>query len=45
VGWVEREGHVYAFALNIDMPTMADANKRIPLAKALMRALGVLPAQ
>jgi hypothetical protein len=27
------------------MPTMADANKRIPLAKALMRALGVLPAQ
>ena len=43
VGWVEREGKVYAFALNIDMPLEADMAKRIPLGKRLMQALEVWP--
>ncbi|WP_296228965.1 OXA-60 family carbapenem-hydrolyzing class D beta-lactamase [Ralstonia sp. UBA689] len=44
VGWVERAGHVYAFALNIDMPREGDMAKRIALGKQLMSALGVWPA-
>lgn len=43
VGWVERAGKVYAFALNIDMPHEADMAKRIPLGKRLMQALAVWP--
>ena len=43
VGWVERAGHVYAFALNIDMPREGDMAKRIPLGKQLMQALAVWP--
>lgn len=43
VGWVEREGRVHAFALNIDVETDADTAKRIPLARTLLRSLGVLP--
>lgn len=44
VGWVQKGDEVYSFALNIDMPTMADAAKRIELGKACLKALGVLPA-
>lgn len=44
VGWVERAGSVYAFALNIDMPREGDMAKRIPLGKQLMQALEVWPA-
>lgn len=44
VGWVQKGDEIYAFALNIDMPTMADAPKRIELGKACLKALGVLPA-
>lgn len=43
VGWVERAGRVYAFALNIDMPREGDMAKRIPLGKQLMQALAVWP--
>ncbi|WP_199032631.1 OXA-60 family carbapenem-hydrolyzing class D beta-lactamase [Ralstonia sp. ASV6] len=43
VGWVERAGQVYAFALNIDMPNEVDMAKRIPLGKRLMQALAVWP--
>lgn len=43
VGWVEQEGKVYTFALNIDMPAgIADAPLRIPLGKACLRAYGLL---
>ncbi len=42
VGWVERGGRIYAFALNIDMATDADTAKRIPLGRALLAKLGVL---
>ena len=31
VGWVERDGKVYPFALNIDLKNDADAEKRIPI--------------
>ncbi len=45
VGWVERPGSPTAtFALNIDMPGgLDDAPRRLPLGKACLRALGVLP--
>jgi beta-lactamase class D len=44
VGWVQKGDEIYAFALNIDMPSMVDAPKRIELGKACLTALGVLPA-
>lgn len=44
VGWVERDGKVAAtFALNVDVVEKEDAAKRLPIAKACLRALGVLP--
>lgn len=45
VGWVERAGSpVATFALNIDMPNgLDDAPRRVPLGKACLQALGVLP--
>lgn len=45
VGWVEQQGKVYSFALNIDMPGgIADAPARITLGKACLRAYGLLMA-
>lgn len=40
-GWVEHEGSVAAFALNIDMQRMEEAPKRISIAKDLLSKLGV----
>lgn len=42
VGWVEREQGLYAFALNLDIQSQADADKRVPLAKDCLKVLGVL---
>jgi beta-lactamase class D len=42
VGWVQKGGRVYAFALNMDMQTTADASKRVELGKASLKALGIL---
>lgn len=42
VGWVEKEGKVYAFALNVDVTDNAAAAKRVPLGKAALQALGLL---
>ncbi|MFV2176259.1 penicillin-binding transpeptidase domain-containing protein [Actinomadura sp. LOL_016] len=42
-GWVERDGHVYGFALTIDINRDADAEKRLPLVRDLLHRLGVLP--
>ncbi|MGH8652534.1 MAG: class D beta-lactamase [Gammaproteobacteria bacterium] len=42
VGWVQKDGHVYAFALNIDIQQATDASKRVELGKASLKALGVL---
>jgi len=43
VGWIEQDGKVYPFALNIDMPEEEIASRRIPLAKECLHLLGVLP--
>lgn len=42
VGWVKKDDHVYAFALNIDIQKATDADKRIEIGKASLAALGVL---
>jgi beta-lactamase class D len=42
VGWVEKSGHLYAFALNMDMPDIKDAPKRVELGKKCLRTLGIL---
>ena len=42
-GWVERDGKIAAFSLNIDMPGAAtDAPKRVAIGKAMLAKLGVL---
>lgn len=42
VGWVQRDGKAFPFALNIDMPDKADVAKRIPLGRECLHALGRL---
>jgi beta-lactamase class D len=42
VGWVEREGRVYSFALNIDMASAEDTPKRLLIGRSLLAQLGVL---
>lgn len=42
VGWVEKEGRAYAFALNMDMRTAVDGNKRLELGRESLKALGLL---
>ena len=42
VGWVERDGKVYPFALNIDLKGDEDAAKRLPLGRDCLKALDKL---
>jgi beta-lactamase class D len=42
VGWVETEGKIYTFALNIELPQKADTLNRIGLGKQCLAALGVI---
>ena len=42
VGWVVKDGKLYAFALNVDMPDGA-ADQRVALGKAALRSLGLIP--
>jgi beta-lactamase class D len=42
VGWVEKEGRVYAFALNLDMQNGSDGRSRLELGKASLQLLGLL---
>jgi beta-lactamase class D len=42
VGWVDDQGKITSFALNMDMPTAQDAPKRVAIARALLGQLGVL---
>jgi beta-lactamase class D len=42
VGWVERDGKFYPFALNIDMAGEEDAVKRIPIGRDCLKALDKL---
>lgn len=41
VGWVQKSGRIYAFALNIDIQQISDAGKRIDLGKTCLKALGI----
>ncbi len=42
VGWVEQKGNIYSFALNIDIPDETFLPTRKEVAKASLRALGLL---
>ena len=42
VGWVEKDGKVYAFALNVDVTDDVVGAKRVPLGKAALQVLGLL---
>jgi beta-lactamase class D len=41
-GWVHKGGRVYAFALNIDIVDDDDGQKRVPLGRASLAALGLI---
>lgn len=41
VGWVEKEGKVFPFAMNAVIPTMEEAEHRIPIALECLKAMGV----
>ncbi|MEV0663126.1 class D beta-lactamase [Actinomadura luteofluorescens] len=43
-GWVERDGRVYTFALNLDVVKDGDAGKRATVSRELLQRLNVLPA-
>ncbi len=42
VGWVKKEGRVYAFALNLDMQNASDGSRRLEMGKASLKLLGIL---
>ncbi|MEP6511448.1 MAG: class D beta-lactamase [Dokdonella sp.] len=45
VGWVERGGRRWFFAINVDMPNgLVDAPKRMAIARAVLARSGALPA-
>ena len=41
-GWVQKGGNVYAFALNMDIVDDDDGQKRVPLGRASLAALGLI---
>ncbi|MBC8646786.1 MAG: class D beta-lactamase [Thermoanaerobaculia bacterium] len=43
VGWVERGGKLYTFALNVDLDSFRDAPRRVTIGKDLLTHAGVLP--
>ncbi len=42
VGWVQKNGRVYTFALNMDMEKASDAPKREALGRSCLQALGII---
>lgn len=40
-GWVERGSRIHAFTLNIDMPQMAMAPKRLEIGRDILKRLGI----
>jgi beta-lactamase class D len=42
VGWVERDGKIYSFVLNMNMNDESYISKRVPLAKKALEAYGLL---
>lgn len=45
VGWVEKNGHIFSFALNIDMPELSDAPKRKNVGRACLQALAIIEGE
>jgi beta-lactamase class D len=43
VGWVERDGKTYLFALNLDIESPDQAPARLNIAKSVLEELGALP--
>lgn len=43
VGWVEKEGRVYSFALNLDPSAPGSTEKRQPVGRLCLAALGLIP--
>jgi beta-lactamase class D len=43
VGWVESDGEVWVFALNMDMTEVSNAPRRIEVGTAALRGVGALP--
>jgi len=41
-GWVEQDGKITAFSLNVDMPKATDAPKRVAIGKTMLSKLGIL---
>jgi beta-lactamase class D len=41
-GWVEQNGKISAFSLNMDMPAATDAPKRVAIGKTMLSKLGIL---
>jgi beta-lactamase class D len=41
VGWVEKDGKIYPFAMNAVIPTMEEAKLRIPVALECLEAMGI----
>ena len=42
VGWLQKRGAIYAFALNMDMQHASDAGRRVELGKASLEAVGLV---
>jgi beta-lactamase class D len=42
VGWLEKKGNIYVFALNIDIKQSSDATQRTKLTKASLQLMGLL---
>ncbi len=40
-GWVERGSRIHAFTLNMDMPQMAMAPRRLAIGRAILKQLGL----
>jgi beta-lactamase class D len=42
VGWVEKSGRIYSFAINLSLQKPEDAGKRVELGRACLEALEIL---
>jgi len=45
VGWIDNNGHIVSFALNMDMPVKSAGKKRISLGKNVLSDLGLWPCE
>jgi beta-lactamase class D len=45
VGWTRHDGDTWVFALNMDMPELSDAAKRVVIGRAALESVGALPGR